>query len=101
MPDVSRHAIKRIRERLGINKSAAEREGIKSLEAPRIADFGGRFRRFLDHQRIYHDPRSDFRVTDAGIFVWVNDVLVTVIPLPKAHKASARRQIEKLKRHPR
>ncbi len=95
--EISRHAIKRIRERLGINKSGAEREVGRALAGMTISDCTGRLRKFLDSQRHLHGDAAHFRVTPAAVFAFKGNTLTTVLPMPKAHARSARSQWDRFK----
>lgn len=92
---VSNHAVKRIRQRLGLNKSAATREAERAENGMCIADCGGRLRRYLDEQRHFHGKGTDFRVTPAGLFAYQYGNLATVLPWPDAHKKQVLSQWKK------
>ncbi len=94
--DVSRHAVKRIRQRLGLPKKAAQADVERALERGlKIEDCVGRLRRYLDYMRHTHGDTCEFRVTPSAVYVVAGDVLVTVFPLPNAHKKQAAIQYAK------
>lgn len=84
MIEVSKHATKRIRERLGLPKKAAQSEAERAFEKGlRIDELCGRLRRFLDRKHLILRDGADYRITPAAIYVIKNDVLVTVMPVPE------------------
>lgn len=94
---VSDHAVKRIRERLGLNKKAAAREAERALDGLRIDEVVGRLRRWLDRQRHLHGLDADYRVTPAGVFAYRFGTLATVLPHEPQHRKSAMAQWQKLR----
>ncbi len=93
--DVSRHAIKRIRQRLGINKSAAEGMALDAIEnglGPEV--FSGSLRKYLDKLAITH--QGHYRVTPNAVFCIKGDVLTTVWPLPQKYRNAVLNEREKV-----
>lgn len=93
---VSIHAVRRIRQRLGIPKKAAQREAERALEGGRIEDFRGGFRRHLDWLRHRHGNGANYRITRNAIFAFQYGVLATVLTIPKQHRKSAAQQLKRL-----
>jgi hypothetical protein len=94
MPAVSKHAIKRIRQRLGINKRAAETEAQRAAEhglSP--SDLTGSVRRYIDHLAMRH--HGTYRITPRGIFSYKGDTLTTVWPVPQRYHKSVMSRWEK------
>jgi hypothetical protein len=83
MPTISRHAVKRIRERLGLPKKAAEREVERALDGIDSTECSGQLRRYLDRMSI--ERNAYYKVTPSGIFTFSKSdgVLVTVLPVPE------------------
>ena len=80
---VSRHARMRMRQRLGINKRACDREVARALRhGLRRRELTGAVRRWVDNQRALH-PGTRYVIMPNGIFVLGRDVLVTVISPPQ------------------
>ncbi|MBN7755442.1 hypothetical protein JYP46_01280 [Nitratireductor aquimarinus] len=79
---LSNHGMKRVRQRLGIPKKAAEREVGRALEvgASRTS-FSGRMRRTLDAMFHKFGHYGDYRVYRGHVFVFKGDQFVTVFPL--------------------
>lgn len=94
--DISRHAIKRIRNKLGINKSAVERyveDAIANGLPPKA--FSGKLRKHLDYLARQH--HGTYIVTPNALFCFKGDVLATAYPLPhKFHAAVVKVKEENL-----
>jgi len=85
MAEVTNHAIKRIRQRLGLNKTAACREATRALDGLAPRQCTGKLRKYLDHLAYTH--RCRYRVTPNAVYVFTtSDVLVTVWALPNEYK---------------
>lgn len=93
--NISKHAVKRIRERLGLPKKAAIREAEKALGGLKIEECGGRLRRYLDSLRHLHGDAADYRVTPHAVYAFKFGVMTTVFQLPHAHRRSAKTQWRK------
>lgn len=79
---ITRHAERRVRQRLGLPRRAILRAAIKALEegVPRRR-VRGDLRRYLDAQR-QSDDRTDFIVHGGTAWVFEGDTLITAWPLP-------------------
>lgn len=79
---MSEHGVKRLRQRLGLPAKAAAKEIERALlkGTPRT-DFSGRMRRALDYLFHKHGHYGDYRVWRGHVFVFKNQVFVTVFPL--------------------
>ncbi|MHA6346428.1 hypothetical protein [Roseivivax sp. CAU 1761] len=96
-PDwISDHAVKRIRQRLGLPKRAAQREAERALEGAHVRHFTGSFRRYLDYLRHLHGVGAHYRITRSAIFAFKYGNLATVFPVPPKHRKSANAQMERL-----
>ena len=94
---ITDHAVSRIRERLGVNKSAVQKLADTANESGmRHADLGGRLSRYVARQANLHGWAS-YRVTGDGLFVFRSNVLVTFYPFPEAHRKQAATQWRKHK----
>lgn len=80
---LSDHGVKRMRQRLGLPKTAVEKEVVRAkTNGISRTDFSGRMRRVLD--ALYHKfgHYGDYRVYRGCIFIFKGDHFVTVFPLP-------------------
>ena len=83
---LSKHARKRMRQRLGLNAKACERAFEKAcVLGLRRNGVGGRLQAYLDHLGCRY-PGADYLVTPMGIFAIKGNVVVTLLPLPVEHK---------------
>jgi hypothetical protein len=81
---VTRHAEKRIHERLGLPKKAAQAEAERArVNGLHISATSGALRRYLDKLHHVYQKGADYRVMPSGIYVFISEVLVTVLPVPQ------------------
>lgn len=89
MISVSKHAAKRMRQRLGIPKKAVEAEAFRAVtQGLQEDDFTGAFRDYLTDSHSINEFDGDYFVTPSGIHVVDHATVITVLPLPKEHKAT-------------
>lgn len=87
---VTEHAFDRGKERLGLSRSAMERQASRVFEVGRKPrDFKGRFRRYLDGLQITHRSNG-IRVHGETVFVFDDTRLVTVFRVPNEIKRGIR-----------
>lgn len=82
---VTRHADKRMRKRVGVNRSAVERMARKAMTVGATReDFSGPFRRYLDGMYYAYDGEADnIRVYGGRIWIFAQSTLITVMNVPK------------------
>lgn len=82
--DISKHAEKRIRKRIGIPRKAVGKfvdEAMKN--GVPLKDFKGRIKKFYEYTMIkYHSGNESFFYREF-LFIAHNGTLVTVYPIPK------------------
>lgn len=90
MAEVTKHATRRTRKRLGIPKSAV------GANAERALKFGVHrtqtktsLRRYLDGVYKTYPPVNNIRVYNRHVYIFDNDILITVFPLPNKYHAVA------------
>lgn len=89
MIHVSKHATKRMRQRLGIPKKAVESEALRAVSLGlKEEDFSGSFREYLAESHLLNEFDGDYFITPSCIHVVANATVITVLPLPKEHKAT-------------
>lgn len=89
MIHVSKHAAKRMRQRLGIPKKAVEGEALRAVsQGLQEDDFSGAFREYLSESHEINEFDGDYFVTPSGIHVVDHATVITVLPLPKEHKTT-------------
>lgn len=81
---VTRHAGKRIRQRLGINKKSTEKAAEKALKyGITHADAKGRLSRHLDGIFLTSYKPNNMRVYNHSVYLFRDTKLITVMPLPR------------------
>lgn len=79
---VSDHGIRRMRQRLGLQKHAVAKEVDRAFaKGTSRVDLSGRMRRVLDAMFHRNGHYGDYRVYRGCVFVFKGDQFVTVIPL--------------------
>lgn len=86
---LTRHAILRIRQRLGLPKRAVARELERIDNYLTVQECTGGLRRYLDYLRHRHGENAHYRVTPNAVYCFKDNALVTVINLPPKHRKSA------------
>lgn len=81
--DVTQHAAKRIRQRLGINKKAAEKNAEKALRyGVTHAEAKGKLCKYLDSIFLLNYRPTNMRVYNRAVYLFRDQTLITVLPLP-------------------
>ena len=96
---LTKHARKRIRERLGIPNRGVEREFQRALEGLTIQQTTGRLKRWLKYQRKKYGHAAHYRVTPNAVFAFQGNSMVTVLLLPQELRTSATAQWKRHKNH--
>lgn len=97
---VTNHADQRIRQRVGVPRSAVRRLAVKAkAEGIERKDTSGSLRRYLDALYHYNDKRdsdggyvyndSSIYIYGEKVWVFVGNALVTVLNLPNRYKNAA------------
>ena len=94
--EVTRHAHKRLRKRVGVPKSAVQSNARKALEfGITHAETTGGQHRYLDYLWHQHETANNMRVYCGYVYLFCDDTLVTVFPLPEKFRKRARDLKEK------
>lgn len=87
---LTRHALQRGKERLGLRDEAIERLAERALnEGLRTSDTSGRFRRYLDKLFLSHGKAGNLRVYGEKIYLFNGSLLITIFHLPNEYKKAA------------
>ena len=87
---VTRHAGKRIRERVGLNKKAVERLANKALnEGLAHKECKGQLHHFVSNLFKRYGVANGIRVYSEKVFIFAGSNLITVMHLPHEHKKTA------------
>jgi hypothetical protein len=94
--DVTEHAKDRINERVGLPKKAAEKHAMTALEKGLSrAECTGRLGRYIDYVFLKHHRGANIRIWSGYVYVFTRKDLVTVLPLPREHRATATKMLKK------
>ena len=97
--EVREHAKDRIRERCGLPKKAIERNAAIALrDGVKHAECTGRLRKYVDYLFLSHKKGGKIRLYNNHVYIFtVKEDLITVIPLPNAHRNAVRKAIKRRK----
>jgi len=95
--DVRKHARKRIKERCGLPGKAIERNAEKALrEGVRHSECTGRLKKYIDYLFLSHGRGGNIRLYGNHVYIFtVSEELITVLPLPNAHKNAVKKTLER------
>jgi hypothetical protein len=80
---ITRHAMDRGRERLGLNDSALQRTAAIALDQGfRHADTKGQLHRYCDRLFLSHGTANNLRIHGEQVFLFSGVTLITVHPVP-------------------
>lgn len=83
---VTRHAEKRIRQRLGVNKKSTERTAEKALQQGIThKEATGKLSKYMDGIFLANRTLNNMRVYNHSIYLFHGKTLITVLPLPKKY----------------
>ena len=87
---VTNHADKRIRQRVGVPRSAARKVAVKAKsQGIERKDTTGSLRRYLDHVYYYNDNSDAIYVWAEKVYIFADEALITVLNLPTRYKNAA------------
>jgi len=94
--NITDHAYKRIKERCGLPKKAVERNAKLALEKGLThKECTGSLRRYFDYLFLSHKKGANIRLYGNHVYIFTTENLVTVLPLPNAHKKTLKKVMEK------
>lgn len=95
----TRHATKRTRERLGLQKKSVERNTEKALEfGISHKEATGNLRKYMDGLYLSNKKATNMRIYHEHTYIFCGQTLITVLPLPNSLKALAHKLEEQKKR---
>ena len=84
---VTSHAKKRIKKRLGLNKSIIEDVSREAFfNGIQHKDLGGSFKRYVSGLYLKYGIANNIRIYKEKVFIFRNNVLITVFNLPHRYK---------------
>jgi len=94
-PATTGHALKRARQRLGLKRKAIFRDMDRvRREALPYSETRGSLRGYLDHLQALQGRAEDFLITQQGIYIIVEEQIVTVIKPPQALRRAVAAQVK-------
>jgi len=90
---ITKHAIKRVKERTGLKKKLSEKLLLRALaDGVQHKDTKGRLRKYVDWLYFSHDGRgnNNIRIYNNYVFVCSYKTFVTIVPLPNQYKKAAK-----------
>ena len=94
--NITDHAYKRIKERCGLPKKAVERNAMLALEKGLThQESTGSLRRYFDYLFLSHKRGANIRLYGNHVYIFTSENLVTVLPLPNAHKKTLKKVMDK------
>jgi hypothetical protein len=89
--NMSNHATDRMSERCGLNKKSAERLSKLALEnGISHNDTVGSLNRYLTKLFFYNKTANNIRIHGEYVYIFCDDILITVIPLDNKYKKVVR-----------
>jgi len=96
---ISCHASDRIRERCGLPKRAVERNALLALQKGLThKESTGSLKRYFDWLYLSYGCASNIRLYGNHAYLFRRDALITVVPLPNAHKAAIQKALKRRSR---
>ena len=92
---VTDHAQKRIKERLGINKKSIQKVSDKALSLGlKHSETTGRLKKYADSLYLKKKRGFNIRIYSEKVYLFANETLVTVLPLPTDLKKIANKLLQ-------
>ena len=87
---MTHHADKRIRQRVGVPRSAVRRLAIKARnDGTERRDTSGSLRRYLDRVYHYNEAANRIMVWSEKVWIFSDNALITVLNLPLRYRNTA------------
>lgn len=92
MARVTKHAAKRMKERLGISKRTIEKNAEKALRLGiKHADTSGSLHRYITSLYWKEQTANNARIYCGNVYIFHNETLITVFPLPQRYRKTVER----------
>lgn len=86
------HAVQRTKERVGLPKRSAEKNAQKALEnGIRHCETKGSLNRYITALYWKQKTANNIRIYCNNVYIFNNDVLITVFPLPQKYRNTAQK----------
>lgn len=95
MANITKHAMKRSKSRLGLSKDGSEKNATRALiNGISHSDTAGALNKYITSLYFKHKTANNVRIYCGSVYIFCNDVLITVFPLPQKF----RKTVENIKR---
>lgn len=87
---MTNHAYLRSKERIGLPKSAIERDANRALECGlKHSDTTGSLKKYMDSLYFTEKKSNNTRIWNGNVYLFHNNTLITVLPLPQKYRKIA------------
>lgn len=94
--NVTRHADRRIRQRVGLPRKAVEKNAQAALEhGIRHADTSGSLHRYIAALYWQNESANNTRIYNEQVYIFHDETLITVYPLPAKYRSTVRTMLKK------
>ncbi|MEN6312793.1 MAG: hypothetical protein ABFD25_00940 [Clostridiaceae bacterium] len=95
MIQLTAHAKNRIKQRCGIRKGAERIAGIAFEKGLTIDDLSGNLKHYVMYLYTYNYQANNIRLYGDKIYVFCNDVLVTVLDTPRKYLSIVKKDMKR------
>lgn len=96
---VTDHAAKRSKERLGLPKRVATKNAERALHyGIKHSETKGALRRYLNAVYLKRETANNIRIYSNNVYIFHNEMLITIYPLPNEYKRTAERLWKELRK---
>lgn len=96
MTQITKHAIKRTKERAGLPRRVSKKNADKAFaEGITHAETSGALNRYLTGLYLQHGTANNIRVYCGNVYIFCGDILVTVLTLPQKYRKTVERILQK------
>jgi len=90
MTIVTKHAIQRTKERLGLPKKASDKNADRALQfGIRHCDTRGSLHRYITALYWKHETANNIRIYCGNVYIFHGKTLITIFPLPQKYRKTA------------
>lgn len=90
MAHVTKHAVRRTKERLGLPKRTSEKNAEKALkEGIRHKDTSGSLHRYIEALYWRNQTANNIRIYCNNVYIFHDQTLITIFPLPQKYRKIA------------
>lgn len=100
MAYVTKHATRRTKERVGLPKRLSKKNAEKALqEGIRHEETRGSLHRYIGALYWRNQTANNVRIYCNNVYIFHDDILITIFPLPQKYRKTAERLWKELRNH--